>query len=646
MARVRVLLLGMVLVSMLPPGKWSLPTTTARPVQDGPPPSALLLVIAYHGEREVKRWSGPMDWSGALPVFYEGRRSTDGWHWSDSRAALLRVASSSRRQGGSLLVDWAKDAHPDRIMVLLVTHPGPPDIDAGDRGRGTTGQAMGADTQMRDAARSRMRRRIGERTASSYRGIARGDEHGEVNGHDDGTGGQGHEYGAGRLRGAGNDVQRSGRGRARGRKRGHHNGAEEPSWHVARHSEPSLVRGGRVGQEFSEDYGGAGGERGATGHIYGSGWLGLLDAPAKVAAAINAALVVLDANMTSLGDRLFQRVVRGLGKETLEREVQREVKVAVERAIAQSRKDANQFYDKGVLAAERRNRVVARIEDNYPDEAYGRLQGYAGRRASEYEQTAQGLAIRSRTAGQSDVLNRAQELCQQNARAYRAIESATAVSRMRAMRAAYLERQQDFVREYRRLNPHSGLSDQEIQDYQRLGYRYHADSGQLYHPDAGRFPPPVDPNRAAYKEISDATERSSFLARAHLSSQQASTLEQLRVTRKQTSDDIDRLSRREGSYARMSEPQREVLLHEKRAAMRDASEELGELAGQAYAARHLHGRGYQTLELPPQRANNFDQVYRNPQTGDVVVLECKDGAGRLGARFGDGRIRVQQGTRG
>ena len=33
--------------------------------------------------------------------------------------------------------------------------------------------------------------------------------------------------------------------------------------------------------------------------------------------------------------------------------------------------------------------------------------------------------------------------------------------------------------------------------------------------------------------------------------------------------------------------------------MRDASEGLGELAGQAYATRHLYGHGDKAVELPP-----------------------------------------------
>ena len=220
--------------------------------------------------------------------------------------------------------------------------------------------------------------------------------------------------------------------------------------------------------------------------------------------------------------------------------------------------------------------------------------------------------------------------------AYRTVAKSAAESAEKAAQAAFVLRQKEFVAGYRARNPHSGLSDQEILDYQRLGYQYRPDSGALYHPDAGRFPAPVEPNLAVYKPGSGQ-----FQAQVHLRPDDAKALDAARKARKAASDDIDALSKKAETGAA-----EQAVLNEKRAAMRGASEQLGELAGQAYAARELVPRGFERLPLPAHQANNFDQVYFNPGTGEVVVLECKGGAGRLGTRFGRQGERVEQGTRG
>jgi hypothetical protein len=79
--------------------------------------------------------------------------------------------------------------------------------------------------------------------------------------------------------------------------------------------------------------------------------------------------------------------------------------------------------------------------------------------------------------------------------------------------------------------------------------------------------------------------------------------------------------------------------------LRTASQTLGEQAGKEYGDKVLKAQGFEPVKLPAGEANNFDQVYYNPKTGEVVVVECKGATSGLGDRFAkDGKTRVQQGT--
>ena len=138
----RVFVLAFVLLLLTTP-------TAPRAQPGGPPPTALMVAIAYNGQTEVGYFHGPIDWPRAMPVHFTGVASgADGkvtWRWSDIEGRRLHVESTHRTKGGIAVEEWAKQKRANRLEISLIAHPDPAAEMASNQGQGTTGQGRGPD---------------------------------------------------------------------------------------------------------------------------------------------------------------------------------------------------------------------------------------------------------------------------------------------------------------------------------------------------------------------------------------------------------------------------------------------------------------------------------------------------------------------
>jgi hypothetical protein len=209
------------------------------------------------------------------------------------------------------------------------------------------------------------------------------------------------------------------------------------------------------------------------------------------------------------------------------------------------------------------------------------------------------------------------------------------------------QEQRDYVNDYRRRNPESSKSDQFLLDSHKEGWKF-TDNGDLYHPQSGKYPPPEDPHRAKFKDQpapdSPAGKELEDFKR-QMSENPSAARKSAAEAREKSAAECELIRNKQGKYADMTDEQRKRALDLEMENLRTASQTLGEQAGREYGEKVLKGQGFEPVKLPSGEANNFDQVFYNPKTGEVVVLECKGATSGLGDRFAtDGKTRVQQGT--
>lgn len=381
-------------------------SSTGVHMEDGPAPDAIVIVVARKAGAEVARWTGPMDWYWELPMRFTGTRGRHGWQWSDAQAATFSLQSASRHEGGVPITTWAREHRATDVEIVLVPHPGRAQVDAGSNGFGTHGQGRGGEPTSHAGGE--------QASSSSHASETRdGKDRGGENG--DGLGAQGLGRGAGRD----GDEVTQGAGEPDGRDSGDEQGSDNPSW-IADTGAEIDADGGRTPTDHGQRGGSAGGSQGGSGHVHGSGWLDVIDAPAALAPVINAALLVTEADVAGATERLFQQAVKRIARKALDKAIEREVKGIVRRALKQEERRLRAMRG---LSKTERARILAQAHDALERELRERLQAQAVTRATDSE------ALVAQLAGRTDEVSaHARELAGENAAAYRHIAESAEVA--------------------------------------------------------------------------------------------------------------------------------------------------------------------------------------------------------------------------
>jgi hypothetical protein len=348
----------------------------------------------------------------------DGHRDRNRWQWSDPAGATLKVNSDATGKSGQLLAEWAPararymevDIEPlasvSRRADVLHGH-GPIELDP-ERITLEDAEhlAAGMDPSTRAAALMFFDSPAVDATYSDSAG-----ENASA-----GTGTRGPGSGPS---GASGREDAAGKDGAVGRRGGQEQGSEHPSWY--RVDGAAIARqGGRTPTEHGEIGGSAGGERGGTGKIDGSGWIGVVDAPEEIAAAIAVGLIIADANVAGFGRGLFKRVVNGLTGEALERAIEKEARDVIARSLARKEQELGQIDAFARRSRGEQARILKNAEREMELEYYERLEKFARRQAEEYEAEL----IKLQRAGGIEAHHH--ELATRNAAAYREIEATCA----------------------------------------------------------------------------------------------------------------------------------------------------------------------------------------------------------------------------
>lgn len=415
----------------------------ARPAQRGlDRGNAIIVVIARQGgresreprePREIDRWQGPMNWPAdweQLPVVFTAERVGQRWSFSDARAAEVCLDSDMPVGCGIAIEPWADQLGATELTIRIVANPGAAKPDAGTRGLGTQGQGTG-DSTRGEASRS-VDRAFHDMFADML-GHPRA-EHGDA-------GGLGVQ-GTGSAQGVSGERAAGGRGHDAGKADGEPEGSRTPSWTTRAGAAVDNEWGGRTPDlEHGKSGGSAGGRQGGEGHLLGL-WNGPIDIASQVAIAVNAAIVLLDADMSDLGKKLLGKVVRGLGGKQLRKELAAELDQVVDARMPElgelegsvAKRSANSpslivdrqlAADAGYQAMSKAEKeaVLARARERLEREAHARARAYFAEQAERSEALVQELS------GKADELAaHERDLAAANARAYRELEQAAADS--------------------------------------------------------------------------------------------------------------------------------------------------------------------------------------------------------------------------
>jgi hypothetical protein len=192
---------------------------------------------------------------------------------------------------------------------------------------------------------------------------------------------------------------------------------------------------------------------------------------------------------------------------------------------------------------------------------------------------------------------------------------------------------EEFVAEYRRRNPRTKFSEEELRKiYDEGRYVINERSGLLNDVEAGKFELPNV--RAKYVTNQAGEVVSETIAREKLPAALEEKGQKL-AQQRQANLKLAEQAEKEGNLAARNEAMQEA---------RVASRKLGEDAAKEFGKR-FEGPGVKVTE--GGGARDFDLTYTGmgPAADEAVILEAKGGASDLGTRFGvDGVTRVEQGT--
>ncbi len=383
-------------------------------------PDGYVMVVAFNGTAEVGRWNGPIDWLRDKPTRITVRRSGRRWSWSMPDAKSMRVHSPSREKGGTPVHRWAAERNADSVTIIIVDHPGPPEKDAGHEGLGVVGDGHGdgyhGHGQPMHTASVRGPDMQGVDTISVGEGEPTTGEGAETSKLSIGEG-------VGRGLGAhlGNGT------RDTGTSHGRRTGSESPSWTSNRRADVAK-HGGRTPSDHGKEGGSAAGEAHAVGHANGAGWLNWIDVPIKLEGAASIVAIVLAADITGVGDRLFQQAVRGLVRAKLKREIVKEAAEKVKGHVTDARRALRAQAD--TMSPRQLADALKDVRQSLELAFHAQLQRKARENADIYQ-----TIINQTAEGVDDVAKHANKLATENLRAWQQIEE-IAGEQVRAMKAA------------------------------------------------------------------------------------------------------------------------------------------------------------------------------------------------------------------
>jgi hypothetical protein len=225
-----------------------------------------------------------------------------------------------------------------------------------------------------------------------------------------------------------------GRGQEASKRAGEHDGSRTPSWYTRPGAAVDNEWGGRTPDlEHGKPGGSAGGQQDGQGHLAGI-WNGPIGVAATVAVAVNAALVLLDADVNALGKRFLGKVVGGLAGKRLRKELAEEASRAIDELMPAVERELAKDVGYRVMGKAEKEAAQAQARARLEREYHARARAYFAAQAERSEAIVQ---PRAGEAGQLAAHER--ELAAANARAYRELEQAAADNGAGAMKRLEFE---------------------------------------------------------------------------------------------------------------------------------------------------------------------------------------------------------------
>ncbi|RCU49493.1 hypothetical protein DU002_11260 [Corallincola holothuriorum] len=191
----------------------------------------------------------------------------------------------------------------------------------------------------------------------------------------------------------------------------------------------------------------------------------------------------------------------------------------------------------------------------------------------------------------------------------------------------YTKEEQKFLDDYKKRFPNTTLSDDELIARHRAGKRMSPDTDRLHDPERKARPKPdIGAKIAGQKEV----------AFDDLPEKHQRKLKKLEYQRKQAY---------EAKLAAVK-AQDEVASKAATQQMKDISEKMGEVSAEGVMKVEYPDFKRVKSNLPGNgKQGQFDQIYHNPKTGEIIVVEAKGGGATRGVRKGlDGKY-AEQGTK-
>ena len=373
----------------------------------GPVPNAVALVKGMREGQEVARWAGEIVWVGPTPLQFTANRRRGSWSWHPHTPEELQIQASEAHPRGNSVEMWATAARATSVVVLIAARPG-----------NATHDTATASELPRRPQRARRRQALPDaRRAEEFDALPSEQWSQDLPLGDQPSGLGEHKNGPGR--GASGDEAHDGLGNGQGRVHGFANGSTRPSRMANKRADLTSGRGGHTPADGGKRHGSAGGAAGATGHIHGSGWLGLIDAPENIAPLVSVGLILIDANILGFGHKMLSRVVRGMGPRALREELVKDAGRLVGHDLARVRDKLARSSRYRSLSTTEQAAIIQRARSAMTRAYYGKARKLFEDRAAEFEQLYARYAARSSRAS-----GHIRTLATENAIAYRKMSQA------------------------------------------------------------------------------------------------------------------------------------------------------------------------------------------------------------------------------
>ncbi len=365
-----------------------------------PIPDAVAMVVGSREGQEVGRWAGEIMWDGPSPIEFTGRQNGKKWRWHPHEPEQFQILVSDFRPAGRSIAVWARTNRAKNIVIVIAPHPGK------TASNGPTSRGV-----------PKSHRRSGGADGSSQfshtnppadtAGVAA-----EANGNDQSNGLS--DKGIGPGRGRSGDESRDGRGTDKGRSNGHAAGGTRASRIQNKRADLVTGRGGHTPADGGRKGGSAGGTQGGDGNILGLGWLGLIDAPERIAPLVNTGLILVDANILGFGHKMLSRVVRGMSARVLRRKLTKDAARVVAHDLAKVRDKLARSSRYRDLPVVEQQVIIKRAESAMTRAYFARAKTLFAEKATALERLAAKYATHP-----GRVQKRIRALATENATAYR-----------------------------------------------------------------------------------------------------------------------------------------------------------------------------------------------------------------------------------